>query len=76
MDGQCQLPTPWKYRKVKQAWYHKNHPLTETVTTWDLLKTQLCHEVHGKDEWVLNQLEYWNSKPMSCGHCLNYIGSW
>ena len=44
------------------------------VTTWNLLKTQLCHEFHGKDEWVLNQLEDWNSKPMSCGHCSNYTG--
>ena len=29
MDGQCQLLAPWTYRKVKQAWYHKNHPFIE-----------------------------------------------
>ena len=72
MDEQYQLPAPWRYKKVKQTWYHKNHPFTETITTWNLLKTQLCHEIHEKDEWLLNQLEDWNSKPMSCGHWSNY----
>ena len=77
MDEQCQLPTPWRYRKVKQACYHKKiiHSL-KTVTTWNLLWTQLCHEFHGKDELVLNQLEDWNSRPMSWEHCSNYSGSW
>ena len=45
------------------------------VTTWGFLNTYLCHEVHGKDEWVMLQLEDWNSKPMSCRHCLNHTGS-
>ena len=73
MDEQCQLPTSWRYRKVKYAWYHKNHP--KNIRTWNFIKNKLCHEVHGKDEWLLNQLEDWNSKPMSCGHYSNYIGS-
>ena len=45
------------------------------VTTWGFLKTYLCHEVHGKDEWVMLQPEDWNSKPMSCRHCLNHTRS-
>ena len=44
------------------------------VTNWGFLKTYLCHEVHGKDEWVMLQLEDWNSQPMSCRHCLNHTG--
>ena len=75
MDEQCQLPTSWRYRNVKQAWYHKiNHSL-KTITTCNLLKNQLCHEFHGKYELILNQLQDWNSKPMSSGHCSNYTGS-
>ena len=45
------------------------------VTTWGFIKTYLCHEFYGKDEWVMLQLEDWNSKPMSCGHWLNHTGS-
>ena len=47
----------------------------KTITTWNFLKNHLCHEVHGKGEWVMNQLEDWNSKPISYGHCSNYTGS-
>ena len=45
------------------------------VTTWGFLKTYLCHEVHGKDERVMIQLEDWNSKLMSCRHCSNHTRS-
>ena len=48
----------------------------KNVTTWNLIKNQLCHEVHGKDKWLLNHLEDWNSTPMSCGHYSNYTGFW
>ena len=77
MDEQCQLPTPRRYKKVKQALYHKNiiHSL-KTVTNWNLLRIQLCHEVLGKDELVLNQLEDWNSRPKPWEYCSNYTGSW
>ena len=44
------------------------------VTTWGFIKTYLCHEVHGKDEWVILHLEDWKSQPMSCRHCLNHTG--
>ena len=40
------------------------------VTTWGLINTYLCHVVHGKDEWLVIQLEDWNLKPMSYRHCL------
>ena len=48
----------------------------KTVPTWNLFKTKLCNEVHGKYELVLIQLEDWNSKPIPCGHCPNYTESW
>ena len=76
MDEQCQLRATWRYRKVKQAWHHKNNPFTKKCYNLKLAKDSVMSWVHGKDEWVLNQLEDWNSKPMSCGHCSNYIGSW
>ena len=47
----------------------------KNVTTWNLLKNQLCHEVHGKDEWLMIHFEGWNSKPMPCRYCLKYTGS-
>ena len=48
----------------------------KTVTTLDLLKTQLCHDVHGRYEWLMIHFEDWNSKPMPCRYCSNYTGSW
>lgn len=75
MDEHCQLQAQWRYRKLNKHDTIKIIHSLKIVTTWNLLKTQLCHEFHEKDEWVLNQLEDLNSKPMSWGHCSNYNGS-
>ena len=47
----------------------------KTIKNWKLLRNNLCYEFHGKDELSLNQLDDWNSRPMSWEHCSNYTRS-
>jgi len=41
MDEHCQLPAPWRYKKVKQSWYHKNNPFTENYYNLKLPKESI-----------------------------------
>ena len=53
MDGQCKSPAPWKYRKVKQAWYRQNNPFNENCYNLRLAKNSVM-SLSSWERWMTN----------------------